>query len=74
MVNKITKIAQYEKRFGFIAIKKGFISNDDLIKALNIQVTEEHENKRHRLLGEIFFDLNVMTDRQIEEVLMEIFR
>lgn len=33
-------IEHYEKLFGIIAIEKGFISPDDLIKALMIQVKE----------------------------------
>jgi hypothetical protein len=74
MVKKLGKIAQYDKRFGLIAIEKGFITDDDLIKALIIQVKEENENGRHRLIGEILLDMDVMSDRQIEEVLMEIFR
>jgi hypothetical protein len=74
MIKILGKIAKYEKRFGLIAIKKGFISDDDLIKALIIQVKEENENGRHRLIGEILLDMDVMSGRQIEEVLMEIFR
>jgi hypothetical protein len=74
MVKKPGKIKKYEKRFGLIAIEKGFISDDDLIKALIIQVKEEIEEGRHRLIGEILLDMGVMSGKQIEEVLIEIFR
>jgi hypothetical protein len=68
------KIDYYEKRFGMIAIEKGFITADDLVKGLTIQVGEDMHHSRHRLLGEIFFTMGVMTDRQVEEVLSHIFR
>ena len=67
------RIERDERRFGSIAIDKGFISLDDLIKALVLQVQEEILKGTHRLIGEILFDLNIMTAIQIEEVLKEMF-
>jgi len=49
------KIKHYEKRFGVIAIDKGFITVDDLAKGLTVQVNEDRKNMPHRLLGEVFF-------------------
>ena len=72
--DKPGKIEHYEKRFGIIAIEKGFITADDLVKGMTVQVDEDLRQIRHRLLGEIFFDMGVMTDRQIEEVVSSIFR
>jgi hypothetical protein len=72
--DKPGKIDYYEKRFGIIAIEQGFITADDLVKGLTIQVDEDMRQSRHRLLGEIFFAMGVMTDRQVEEVLSHIFR
>jgi hypothetical protein len=66
-------IKHYEKRFGVISIEKGFITSDDLVNGLTIQAWEDCRNKRHRLLGEVFFDMGIMTDKQVEEVLYEIF-
>jgi len=74
MEKKLIKIAHYDKRFGHIAIGKGFISDDDLIRALITQVKEEIEEGRHRLIGEILLDMDVMSVSQIEEVLIEISR
>ncbi|MDD5169526.1 MAG: hypothetical protein PHN75_11965 [Syntrophales bacterium] len=68
------KIKNYEKRFGAIAIEKGFITKDNLLTGLALQVDEDRKNMRHRLLGEILFAMGVMTNLQIEEVLQEIFR
>lgn len=72
--DKTGKIEHYEKRFGIIAVEKGFITADDLVRGLTVQVNDEMRHARHRLLGEIFFDMGLMTDAQIEEVLSSIFR
>ncbi|MBL7177789.1 MAG: hypothetical protein ABIK98_01525 [Pseudomonadota bacterium] len=71
---KPSKIEGFEKRFGFIAIEKGFITPDDLIKALTIQVQDEIEDGSHRQIGEILLDLNIMSANQIEEVVRSIFK
>ena len=73
LFDKPKKIEHYEKRFGIIAIEKGLITPNDLVKALTIQVNEDISNTPHRLLGEIFIDLGIMTDRQVNAVLSEIF-
>ena len=71
--DKPGKIEHYEKRFGLIAIERGFICADDLVKALTIQVNEDIHHVRHRFLGEILFDLCIMTDKQVEDVLSDLF-
>lgn len=40
MAKKPGKIERYERRFGVIALEKGFITAVDLIKALSIQADE----------------------------------
>lgn len=62
-------IEEYEKRFGAIAVEAGFITLEQLLEAMRIQVTEDVMGKRHRPIGQIFFELGYMTDSQIEEVL-----
>jgi len=74
MLDESKKAAHYEKRFGVIAVEKGFISQEELIYALTIQVREDIENGIHRLVGELFFDLKIMDANQIEEVVKEIIR
>jgi len=69
---KSKKIDHYEKRFGVVATEKGFITSDELINALEIQVQEDVEFGYHRLIGEIFLDRGVMSEEQIAEVLKEI--
>jgi hypothetical protein len=73
LFDKPGKIEHYEKCFGIIAIKKGFISADYLVKGLTVQVTEDNRNMPHRLLGEILFDMGFLTNKQVDEVLSEIF-
>ncbi len=67
------KIDQYEKRFGIIAIEKGFIEPENLIEALKIQVEEEISSNRHRLIGEILMENGYIEPSQIKEVLDTIF-
>lgn len=73
MSDKPGKIEHYEKQFGIIAIEKGFISSEELIEALKIQVKEDIEYSTHRLIGEILLDKNFLTAQQIQEVLNTLF-
>ena len=58
-----------ERRFGITAVEKGFITPDELIKALKVQVMEDLEKKNHRLIGTILFDLELIETSQFVEVL-----
>jgi hypothetical protein len=62
-------MSQFQKRFGFIAVEKGFITTDQLVEAFRVQVTEEIEKGKHTLIGAILFDQGNLTLAQIEEVL-----
>ena len=57
------------KRFGSIAIRKGFLTIDQFIEAMKVQVKEDMEKAEHRLIGEILEELGLMTASQIREVL-----
>jgi hypothetical protein len=57
------------KRFGTIAVEKGFITVDQLTEALNIQAREDVAGKKHRLIGRILVDLRLMTNSQVNEIL-----
>ena len=63
------KTEPYEKRYGNIAIEKGFITPEQLMEALNIQVMEEINDGNHRLLGVILFEKKFITLKQDQEVL-----
>ena len=74
MVKTTEKIENYEKRFGIISIEKGFISSEDLIEALKVQVGEEIEIGKHRLLGEILLYEDKITATQIDDVVQTLFK
>jgi hypothetical protein len=57
------------KRFGTIAIDMGFITPDQLVEALTIQVRDNILNKAHRKIGEILVEQGWMTEEQQREVL-----
>ena len=73
MSDKPGKIEHYEKQFGIMAIEKGFITADNLIETLKIQVEEEIQDKTHRLIGEILLGKGYITPTQIQDVLDSIF-
>jgi hypothetical protein len=60
------------KRFGAIAIEKGFISTEQLISAIEEQIRDEVVKKRHRLIGEILCEKGYMSAEQRDEVLTEL--
>jgi K+ transporter len=69
MKDKKMSIEGLDKRFGTIALEKGFISRDNISEALKIQVTEDLEGMQHRLIGQILLEKNYITNIQINEVL-----
>lgn len=62
---------EYCKRFGQIAVERGFITPKQLKEALSEQVDNDLAGKPHRVLGDILFEKAWMTARQVEIVLDE---
>ncbi len=60
---------EIDLRFGKVAVKKGFITVEQLIRAMELQIKENISNKRHRLIGKILLDEGLITDAQIFKVL-----
>jgi hypothetical protein len=60
---------QLERRFGIVAVEKGFVSPRQIQEALEIQVRENIEKKKHRFIGTILVDQGYMKHSQISEVL-----
>lgn len=58
-----------EDRFGMIAISKGFISFEQFMKAMAIQIKDEVEIERHTIIGKILMDQGLLNKTQIDEVL-----
>lgn len=58
-----------DKKFGTIAISKGFITKDQLIEGLTKQVEEDLAEGKHRPIGAILFGLGYLPKAQAIEVL-----
>ena len=58
-----------EKRFGVLAVERGFVTADQVIEALRIQVTEDMDEGKHRIIGRIFLEQGLMTLSEVDEVL-----
>ena len=58
-----------DKRFGVIAAEKGFITLEQIVEAMRIQIGDELNQGKYRLIGEILQDRGYMTAKQINEVL-----
>jgi len=58
-----------EKRFGVLAMEKQWITASQLVEAMKVQVTEDIEKGKHRLIGRILLEEGWMTLAQIDDVL-----
>jgi len=58
-----------DKRFGAIAIQKGFITLEQLLDAMKVQIVEDLEDAEHRLIGQILWERGYISTEQIKEVL-----
>ena len=68
----IMETEHLEKRFGILAVEKAFVTADHVIEALKIQVIEDMQKGKHRLIGRIFLEQGLMTILQIDKVLASI--
>jgi len=64
-------IDDLDRRFGNIAVQKGFITSEQLIEAITVQVSENVEKDQHRLIGTILREMGYVSIDQIDEVLKE---
>lgn len=60
---------QLEKRFGYIAVNKGFITEEQLAEAMIIQIKQDLSMGTHRLVGQILLSLGYMDEEKIIMVL-----
>jgi hypothetical protein len=58
-----------QRRFGLIALEKGFIKADQLYEALMRQRAQETGGAERRVLGMILKDLGYLSVSQIDEIL-----
>ena len=58
-----------KKRFGTIAVDMGYITEAQLLQALELQIKDNLLEKEHRKIGQILIDLGFLTEKQRIEVL-----
>ena len=63
------KTEHLEKRFGVICVEKGFCSAEQFVEALRVQVLEDLNQGKHRLVGRILLEQGIITLVQIDQVL-----
>jgi hypothetical protein len=63
------RIEVRDKRFGVIAVEKGFVTKEQLYEALEKQVEEDLSGDSHTLIGVILIKLGHLTREQAEEIL-----
>jgi hypothetical protein len=61
--------SKLDKRFGAVAIDKGFITLENLIEAMKIQILENLDGSDHRLIGQILWEQGYIKTEQINEVI-----
>jgi hypothetical protein len=63
--------ASQEIRFGVIAVKKGFVTPEQVVDALARQVKEDLLTGKHRPVGEILVEEGTISHSQLTQVLKE---
>jgi hypothetical protein len=58
-----------DKRFGAIAIEKGFITKEQFVEGMAMQIEDDIEGTEHRLIGSLLSNMGYMTSQQVHEVL-----
>jgi aspartate ammonia-lyase len=60
---------QLQKRFGSIAVEKGFITAEQLFNVLQTQAKENVEQSEHRLIGQILLEKGYLSAEELDEIL-----
>jgi hypothetical protein len=75
MESKLKKgMSQLCRRFGTLAVKNGYITEEKLKAAIIEQVEEDLKGGEHRLIGTILYEKGWLTWEQVDSVLKELFR
>ncbi|MFH1423240.1 MAG: protein kinase [Planctomycetota bacterium] len=67
----MVEMPDFDDKFGRIAIKKNFITSEQLTEALSIQEKVRNERGISKALGEILVQRGLITSKQITEILEE---
>jgi hypothetical protein len=58
-----------KKRFGALALSKGFVNVEQIVEALTIQVKENIEERKNRPIGVILSQLGYIKSEEIKDLL-----
>ena len=58
-----------EKRFGVVAVERGFVTIEQVAEAMKVQIIEDMGKGTHRLIGAILLEQGLLDDAQLNEVL-----
>ncbi|MBU0996302.1 MAG: IBR domain-containing protein [Proteobacteria bacterium] len=70
-INQFLELRLLDKKFGKIAINKGFLTDREVKLALSVQAINFKKKKYCRLIGDILIESGVMNESQRDEILME---
>ena len=62
------EMEEFESLFGNLAVKKGFITSEEFVQALEKQVNEEIDNGHLRPVASILREKGYITSLQIDDV------
>lgn len=65
---------KYCVRFAELAVKRGYVTSEQVKEAMSEQLDDDLNNRPHRLIGRILMDRGWMSPLQIEAVLNELFK
>ncbi len=68
------EMSKLNRRFGTIAVHKGFVSADQIKEAFLEQLDDDLKGRDHRLIGTILFEKDLMTWDQVDVVLKELIK
>jgi hypothetical protein len=63
---------QQDIRFGIIAVNKGFVTPEQVVKAFEAQLAEDLSQGEHKPIGKILLDRGLITRAQRDEILQEL--
>ncbi|MFH1350266.1 MAG: hypothetical protein ABII26_04940 [Pseudomonadota bacterium] len=58
-----------EIRFGMVAVRKGYVTPDQIVEAFEIQMAEDLSKGKHNPIGMILVNLGIITKLQLDEIL-----
>jgi predicted RNA-binding Zn-ribbon protein involved in translation (DUF1610 family) len=59
------------KRFGYSAIRKGFVTEDQFVEAMRIQISIEQKQGAAPLIGEIMVKQGLISDEQVKDIVRD---